>query len=150
MLATTFKPIKIRRARYDRLAKRYQAAIDACSDYSSACLMCDGDWKVRIETYDTADMRQLFEEVWHWDATLADISDSSDRARVRKIMALIPAEGVWPYVSYWAGDMEGLMETTQEDDYLSVPNHGDGWHRVVACIELGLPTVDILFIEADE
>ncbi len=61
-----------------------------------------------------------------------------------------PAEGVWPYVSYWAGDMEGLMETTQEDDYLSVPNHGDGWHRVVACIELGLPTVDILFIEADE
>ena len=145
MITAAFKPVKVRRYRYGQLSDRLHDALNAAN-----CLHVDGRSKVRIETYATADIRRLFEEIWQWGATLADIDDKSDRARVRKIMALIPVEGVWPYVSYWAGDMEGLTETTQEDDYLSVPNHGDGWHRVVACIELGLPTIDILFIEAAE
>jgi len=144
-MITVFKPIKVRRSKLCRLSQRYQNAVGNAWE----CLGIDGDCKVRIETYATADVSALL-EIWQWPATLAGIDDKSDRARVRKIMSLIRTEGAWPYVSYWTDDMEGLMETTQEDDYVSVPNHGDGWHRIVACIELGLPTIDILFIEENK
>ncbi len=145
MTTEVCKPIKTRRTRYHRLSQAYQLAVANASD----CLAVGGNCRVRIETYATADIRRIVEDVWQWTATLAAIDDRNDRARVRKIMALIPTDGAWPYVSYWAGDMEELMETTQEDGYLSVPNHGDGWHRIIACIELGLPTIDVLFLEGE-
>ena len=148
MIATAFKPVKVRRAKLCRLSQQYQDAVDNAWE----CMGIAGDCKVRIETYATADIRALL-DIWQWPATLAGLKgrdSKDDRARVRKIMALIRTEGAWPYVSYWTGDMEGLMETTQEDDYVSVPNHGDGWHRIVACIELGLPTIDILFLEGKQ
>ena len=135
----TIKPIKARTVKYARLSEAYQEAVQKSPGTVPA------GYSIRIETYRTKDIRYLIEKVWRWPATLVDLTLSDDRRRVRTIMRLIPKEGQWPYVSYYADDMEELMETAQEDGPLGVPNHGDGWHRIIAAVELKLPTIDVVF-----
>ena len=152
------KPIKVVRSSVKQLLEQYRQAVENASD----CLEVHDADRVRIETYKTEDIRYLVETIWGWAATMAEIRPHfhreypdnpnvenyirQEQARVRKIKRLIPTKGAWPYVSYWAPDMEELMETTLEPNgEISVPNHGDGWHRVIAAIELGLPTIDVVF-----
>lgn len=106
----------------------------------------DTDQRIRIETYKTKDIAKLVKYVWQWNISLNDLDLESDKKRVKIIMDKIPKEGKWPYISHWARDMEGLMEVDEQPNgEISVPNHGDGWHRIIAHIELKLPTIDIVF-----
>lgn len=157
MVKTKIKPIKVVRVKITKLDPNYYKALHEASD----CLEVDDSRTVRIETYKTDDLRWMLEEVWKWSATIQQIQDGpgpdkwtpeaiqgakqDDIARVRKIMRLIPKEGRWPYVSYWAHTMKELLEVDTTETGEIFTNHGAGWHRIIAAIELGLPTVDILF-----
>lgn len=141
------KPVKVRRGSLEVLPRRYRKAAENASD----CLPIEGDEPVRIEVYKTEDIRLLVEKVWHWSATLSDLDPArkqDDIARVMVIMKLLrDGAARWPYVSYWADTFEELWETEDDDGEVSVPNHGDGWHRIIAAVELGLPTIEIMFLE---
>lgn len=124
----------------DDLPESYLDALENASDCVNlaACVT-----KVRVETYRTSDVRNFVQNVWRWPCALEDITNKSDRNRVRAIMELIPKEGVWPYVSHWADDLEELAERDEDAD--SPMNHGDGWHRIIAQCELQLPTIEFLY-----
>ena len=109
------------------------------------------DYMVRLERYRIQDIIHLMENVWKWSSRFTLTMDADDRERIQAIINKIK-EGApaWPYVSYFTDSMDGLMEMEQEDDEdgPSVVNHGDGWHRLVAAVELGLDVVEFLFIES--
>jgi len=135
------KPLKIKTDNVDAFPKCYYKAME-----TAAPLRYDVDIIVRVETYRTKEIVSLFETIFEWPMKLVDIEDKHDKRRVEKIIKLIKSgKPIWPYVSYWADTLEELMEVTQEYNEISVPNHGDGWHRLIAANELKLKTVDILF-----
>jgi hypothetical protein len=144
------RPVKTIRTTIGKLSESLQNCVNSASD----CLEVHSSDKVRIETYYTKDIQKLFSNLFKWSTTLKEMKlkieagrvYADDIKRVRKIIRKIRHEGAWPYVSYWADDMEELF-TVVEDTEICVPNHGDGWHRLIANVELKSPTFDILFLE---
>ena len=109
----------------------------------------------RIETYPMTEVVSLVKGVWKWPVTIQEMRLKGkgyipEIDRVEKIMSLIKSgEEVWPYISYWADDMDQLKEVMVEDtNEISVMNHGDGWHRIIANIELNNLTMDFLFVNS--
>ena len=164
-LAVDIPPVKTRKLHFKQLPKTHRLAIKEAGEgelmYDRNCEYNE-NFYVRVETYRTEDIRELVEEVWEWRCTLKTLtarwpnnwkdkkawkrSVARDRVRVRIIMKQIPKDGVWPYVSYWAANMLELQHVEIiEDDCVDVVNHGDGWHRIIAAIELNLPTIDIVY-----
>jgi hypothetical protein len=145
MTSTIPKPIGVREAYISELPKHYRkAAQEAINSYGG---VITGDEEARIETYRTEDIRHLVEDVWDWPVTLARLEASpyskADAGRVRDIMGLIGrGKPRWPYVSYEAEDMNELAGV---NDFGPI-NHGDGWHRIIAAVELGLPTIEVMFL----
>lgn len=144
MTITIPQPIRVKTGDLATLPSRYRQAARNASD----CLPIEGDEPVRIEVYRTEDVRRIVEEVWRWPCTLAAVTRSDDRHRVQVIMELLRKKKPrWPYVSYWADTIEELVEVEQHDGgEFSVINHGDGWHRIIAAVELGLPTIEIMYL----
>jgi len=155
-MKTAIKPTKVVEANVKDLPKRYYQSLAAASD-GNDLTQCQ---RVRIETYKRKDIQALL-KTWDWPDSLADITeelDQGDRDRITKIMKAIPTEGAWPYVSYWAEDMDELAtvevenytywidDEKFEEEEISVPNHGDGWHRLVAQLELKKRTFEIMFL----
>ncbi len=140
-------PLSVRRRLVRSVSELYRAALDECEWIDVDRLASDGV-RVRIETYPIDTVCHLVEDVWQWQCAIADL-DEGDKLRVKRIMEAIKKDGAWPYVSYWARDMEELTETTVEDTgEISVPNHGDGWHRIIANVELNRLTMEVLFLES--
>lgn len=139
-------PVKVQQFKWNNLPLICRKAIPLATD----CISME-DWKrhnYRIETYNTSDVVAMVRDIWGWNVTSADCTHTNDRERISKIKRLIPVEGQWPYISYWARDIEELLEVDSETDGTkSFNNHGDGWHRVIAANELNLPTIDIVFVE---
>ena len=132
------EPLKQQKLRYSELPETHQNAIEEANQK----LHFGQSGIVEVETYKTTDIKTMVEEVWKWDCTLETIhgpNASDNIRRVKKIMELIPKEGAWPYVSK-------NIRPLQHADILSVPSHGDGWHRIIAHVELGLSTIDIVFV----
>lgn len=144
-------PISIQRKQLDELPSYCTDAIEEANRQMVEPVPYNH--MVRLERYATQDIKRLVEEVWQWNCTLTPMMRPDDRSRVELIIKQIQNnEPHWPYVSYWTDNMEGLMaiEYYDPDDETdrSVANHGDGWHRLIAAVELNLPEVEFLFIEA--
>lgn len=145
MTSTTPKSIKVRRTTYGELPETHRKAIDlAMVEHGTAT----DDVPVVVETYRlSAFVTKVFCQRFKWTASLDECSNKNDRRRIQKIMSLLETEGQWPYVSYFASDIDELMTVIEEDDdEISVPNHGDGWHRAIAALEAGLSTIDVVFL----
>lgn len=141
---------------------KYLKVDDLSPNYKKAIQVALQRWQwvtdVRVETYTAADIEKLVGDVWDWPVYLDSVDRPEDRQAVRCIMNRIKKEGVWPYVSFRARDMQELMEVDIQpgiisgaigqdcDTDVSVLNHGDGWHRIIAQMELKCPTIDILFV----
>lgn len=103
---------------------------------------------LEVKTYHTKDVIHAFENIFEWRMTLAKMDDEREAKRIKTIMELIRSgKPAWPYVSYWVDNLRELFTVEKEPNgEISVPNHGDGWHRLIAANELKRKTVDILFI----
>jgi len=139
------KPVTTTCTTFGQLPEHFKEAVyEATSHFLQAV---PDDWLVRVERYRTSDIQRVIEKAWHWQCHIDAIA-GDDRVRVQNIIDQIQdGDPVWPYVSYWAADMDELMRTEGEDDEFIVPNHGDGWHRIIANVELQFPHIDVLFIE---
>src|SRR4051812_29114457 len=115
-------PIAVRKTSLDALPGHYAEAADKASCHISFA----GNEPVRIETYDTQDIRRLVEETWGWSCTIHALKNpkydkAKDVERTQVIVDLLKAgEPQWPYVSYWADDIEQLAETQDDDGEISV------------------------------
>jgi hypothetical protein len=132
------------KAKLEDLPQHY---IDAVGE---ASVICDDDYianYVIIKTYRTKDIQRMVEKVWGWTCRIDRRLQPHDAERVCLIARRWQmGEPRWPYISLFASTMKELMKTEKEDNGdISVPNHGDGWHRLIAAVAEKKPTVEILF-----
>lgn len=140
------KPIAMYRVRLSNAERPVVEAVEQARDEIGDDRGCD--LKLRIETFLAKDIRHWIGNVWGWSTTINEMKFKDDRDRTRRIIKKAKRDGFWPYVSHWTSSRKELLETTLEDDgHRSAFNHGDGWHRIVAQLEAGAPTIDVVFIE---
>ena len=156
----------IRNIPYNELNPHYQKALYKASD----CLEkehIEGS-RYRLETHTARAVKDLLAH-WQWSASIAELKEKSqklraehlfgwtdhlqdDIRRVKRIMSLIQRTHIrWPYVSYWADSMEALWTDVFKNDVgeIEVMGHGDGWHRLIAGLELGRRNFNFLFFETE-
>lgn len=163
MITTKTKPIKpvlIKRATLDTLPDWYRDAVQEALK-STGLSLDDFSPKVRVETFKMSDIVRIFSGIFHWPMTIKEIKERSRTtseagvasnkkhiAQVDKIIKTIQQpQPPWPYISFRAEDIKELQEVDDYGNYISVPNHGDGWHRLVALNTMKFARADILFMK---
>jgi len=144
----TITPLQTKEVPYNDLPNHYKEAIKICTDCADFdAIGTETNGIVQIETYSAETVRALLNH-WGWDDSIKSLTHSDDIERVQTIMDRIKKTGErYPYVSYWAPCREDLCEIELESDgdwYFR--NHGDGWHRLVATLEMEYPTMDFIFL----